>query len=558
LICNILKINVLRIHNLSFIMHHLLKHIPKPCFLGFVVYFYSKNINTMKKNFLLFFVLFIHFQVFSQQFTMHLLPRYSSGMTVPLSYRLISGQSFASPELVLKNEGTLISPSGTESPNNFRNDGFGLDVMFKLTNENNGNAWGGILGFYRQTHIQSTQIPTFNFKGYTLDKFVNIYRQTGIQVGLRREFGFKNNGSTGYFMQMTAMYSFSAEGQYDNRGVWENLRAGGQTYLENGVGTAYNATNPQTTNLMIAPEIGVVFKGLVGVEMSLSYQQSIGNPLSTERLSYYKGGAISGVEETSVSPKSLWLNLRIPIKIYTHRNRPPLVYRPEPPQRKPELPQQRFQNICITIRDKNSQKPLAGAKILYEGKVYYSDRDGKAQLSDLRIGQRGSFDIQAQNYRGGNIDFEAIAQSGCQPLNVNLTFVQSPPSVIINGKVLKKGESITLNAIQFEQSKSDLLPEGKAELNTVVEIMRKYPSLSIELSGHTSAFKEDTQEDYQANMDLSQDRAEACKTFIVSQLRGNGSRIKTIGYGPNKPIVPNISEENRKKNRRVELKIESL
>ncbi len=519
----------------------------------------------MKKLFLLFLVLFFNIRSFSQQFTVHLLPRYSSGFTMPLSYRLVSGQSFTSPELVWKNEGFLVSPNGTESPNNFRNDGFGLDVMFKLTNENSGNAWGGILGFYRQTHIQSTQIPTFSFKSFTLDRFVNIFRQTGIQAGLRREFGFKNNGSTGYFMQMSAMYSFNVEGQYDNRGVWENLKSGGQTYLENGTGVSYVASNPQTSNLTIAPEIGVVFKGLIGVELSLSYQQSLGNPLSTERFSYYQSNRISGIEETDVSPKSIWLNLRIPIKVYTHKKRPPVVYRQEPPQRipepqqrRPEPPQQRFQNLCITVRDKATQKPVGGAKILFDGKVYYTDRDGKVQLSDLRIGQKGFFDIQAQNYRGGNIDFEAIAQTGCQPLNINLTFVQPPPSVIINGKVLKKGESIALNAIQFEQSKSDLLLDGKTELNKVIDLMRKYPSLSIELSGHTSSFKEDTQEDYQANMELSQDRAEACKTFIVSQLRGSENRIKTIGYGPNKPIVPNVSEENRKKNRRVELKIESL
>ncbi len=525
---------------------------------SFVFIFTQNSDNIMKKLFLLFFVFLLNVRSFSQQFTVHLLPRYSSGLTIPLSYRLISGQSFTSPELVLRNEGTLISPNGTESPNNFRNDGFGLDVMFKLTNENNGNAWAGTLGFYRQTHILSTQIPSFNFKGYTLDKLVNIYRQTGIQAGLRREFGFRNNGSTGYFMQMSAMYSFNIEGQYDNRGEWENIRAGGQTYLENGTGTSYLASNPQTNNLMIAPEIGVVFRGLIGVELSLSYQQSFGNPLSTERLSYYKGNSISGVEETDISSKSLWLNLRIPIKIYKHKKRTLVVYRPEPPQRRPEPPQQRLQNMCITVRDKNTQKIIGGAKILYDGKEYYSDRDGKVQFSDLRIGQRGSFDIQAQNYRGGFIDFEIVAQSACQPLNVNLTFVQPPPSVIINGKVLKKGESIALNAIQFEQSKHDLLPDGRTELNKVVDLMRKYPSLNIELSGHTSSFKEDTQEDYQANMELSQDRAEACKAFIISQLRGSESRIKTIGYGPTKPIVPNVSEENRKKNRRVELKIESL
>lgn len=513
----------------------------------------------MKKIYVLLLCYLSHFQSFSQ-FTIHLLPRYSAGFTVPLTYTLIKGQSFATPELVLKNKGILISPTGAESPNNFRNDGFGLDVMFKLTNENNGNAWGGIIGFYRQTHIQATQVPQFSFKGSSLDKIIDIHRQTGIQAGLRREFGFKNNGSSGYFIQMSAMYSFAIEGQYDNQGRWDNLRSGGQTYVENGTGVSYTSSNPLSSSLMIAPEIGMLFKGLIGAELSLSYQQSLGKTISTQTLSNYRGGGITGVEETNISPKSVWLNLRIPIKVYTHQKRTPVVYRQEPPIRRtePVPPTQRFQNICITARDKTTQKPIGGAKISLDGKTFYTDRDGKAQLSDLRIGQKGAFDIQAQNYRGGYIDFEAIAQTGCQPLNVNLTFITPPPSVIVNGKVLKKGESIALNAIQFEQSKSELLPEGKTELNMVADLMRKYPTLMIEFSGHTSSFKEDKKEDYEANIELSQDRAEACKLFIINQIRGSENRIKVIGYGPDKPLVPNTSEENRKKNRRVELKIESL
>ncbi len=512
----------------------------------------------MKKIYLLLFCYLAHFQSFSQQFTIHLLPRYSSGLTVPLSYNLIKGQSFVTPELVLKNEGTLISSNGTQTANDFRNDGFGLDVMFKATNENNGSAWAATLGFYRQNHIQVSKVPTFSYKGYELFSLVNIYRQIGIQAGLRREFGFKNNSSTGYFIQMSAMYGFDVESL--NQGKWENIQAGSQTFVENGVGTSYVSSNPQTTLLMVSPEIGFVFKGFIGAELSLSYQQPMGNPLSTERISYYQGNVITGTEETKIAPKSVWLNLRIPIKVYTHQKRTPVVYRQEPPVRRtePVPPPQRFQNICITARDKNTQKPVAGAKITLDGKTYYTDRDGKAQLSDLRIGQKGAFDIQAQNYRGGYIEFEAVAQSGCQPLNVNLTFVAPPPSVIVNGKVLKKGESIALNAIQFEQSKSELLPEGKTELNMVADLMRKYPSLMIEFSGHTSSFKEDKKEDYEANIELSQDRAESCKAFIISQVRGSENRIKVIGYGPDKPLVPNISEENRKKNRRVELKIESL
>jgi outer membrane protein OmpA-like peptidoglycan-associated protein len=512
----------------------------------------------MKKIYLLLLCYLAHFQSFSQQFTIHLLPHYSSGLTVPLSYNLIKGQSFVTPELVLKNEGTLISSNGTQTANDFRNDGFGLDVMFKSTNPESGSAWAATLGFFKQNHIQVSKIPTFSYKGYELYSLVNIYRQIGIQGGLRREFGFKNNGSTGYFIQMSAMYGFDIESL--NQGKWENIQAGSQSFVENGIGTSYISSNAQTTLLMVTPEIGFVFKGLIGAELSLSYQQPLGNPLSNEKISYYRGGVITGTEETNIAPKSVWLNLRIPIKVYTHQKRIPVVYRQEPPVRRtePVPPPQRFQNICITARDKTTQKPVAGAKIILDGKTYYTDREGKAQLSDLRIGQKGAFDIQAQNYRGGYIEFEAIAQSGCQPLNVNLTFVPPPPSVIVNGKVLKKGESIALNAIQFEQSKSELLPEGKKELNMVAELMRKYPSLMIEFSGHTSSFKEDTKEDYEANVELSQDRAESCKAFIINQVRGSENRIKVIGYGPDKPLVPNTSEENRKKNRRVELKIESL
>jgi hypothetical protein len=360
----------------------------------------------MKKIYLLLICYWVHSQSFSQQFTIHLLPRYSSGLTVPLSYNLIKGQSFITPELVLKNQGTLISSNGTQTENDFRNDGFGLDAMFKLTNENNGSAWAATLGFYRQNHIQVSNIPTFSYKGYDLFSLVNIYRQTGIQAGLRREFGFKNNGSVGYFIQMSAMFGFDIESLTQGKWQSSSIETGTQNFVESGTGTSFTSSNPQSSLLMVSPEIGIVLKGFIGAELSLSYQQPLGNPLSTERISYYKGGIITGTEETNVAPKSVWLNLRIPIKIYTHKKRTPVVYRQEPPVRKTEpVPvQQKFQNICVTVRDKTTQKTIGGAKIILEGKVYYTDRDGKAQLSNLRINRKGVFDIQAQNYLGGSID----------------------------------------------------------------------------------------------------------------------------------------------------------
>ncbi|GAB3954274.1 hypothetical protein GCM10028805_39430 [Spirosoma harenae] len=129
-----------------------------------------------------------------------------------------------------------------------------------------------------------------------------------------------------------------------------------------------------------------------------------------------------------------------------------------------------------------------------------------------------------------------------------------PQSIVVNGQTLKKGESIALNSIQFEQSKSYLLPEGKAELNRVVQLMKEYPTLIIEFSGHTS----NEEKDETLNLKLSEDRVVACKNYIANQVDNISTRIKTVGYGSSKPRVSNDTNENRKTNRRVELKVVSL
>jgi OmpA-OmpF porin, OOP family len=53
------------------------------------------------------------------------------------------------------------------------------------------------------------------------------------------------------------------------------------------------------------------------------------------------------------------------------------------------------------------------------------------------------------------------------------------------------------------------------------------------------------------NMKLSQKRADAVKDYIVKKGIA-ASRITTKGYGPDKPVVPNTTPENKQKNRRIE------
>jgi OOP family OmpA-OmpF porin len=117
---------------------------------------------------------------------------------------------------------------------------------------------------------------------------------------------------------------------------------------------------------------------------------------------------------------------------------------------------------------------------------------------------------------------------------------------------LAVGDKITLKNIYFEVSKSDLLAASFAELNKLVTMMEDNPMMEIRLEGHT-----DIVGDPEANLELSQDRVDACETYLVK--KGIPSaRIQAVGYGDTRPIVKKGTDEERKVNRRVEFVVLKL
>jgi OmpA-OmpF porin, OOP family len=117
---------------------------------------------------------------------------------------------------------------------------------------------------------------------------------------------------------------------------------------------------------------------------------------------------------------------------------------------------------------------------------------------------------------------------------------------------LAVGDKITLKNIYFEVSKSDLLSASFAELNKLVTMMEDNPLMEIRLEGHT-----DVVGDPEANLELSQDRVDACETYLVK--KGIPSaRIQAVGYGDTRPIVKKGTDEERKVNRRVEFVVLKL
>ena len=115
-----------------------------------------------------------------------------------------------------------------------------------------------------------------------------------------------------------------------------------------------------------------------------------------------------------------------------------------------------------------------------------------------------------------------------------------------------RGMVITLSGnVMFESNKSTLFPGAREKLNDVAEALTQQdPESQIVVEGHA-----DSRGDDQYNMELSQERAESVREYLVSQ-GIDANRIRAKGYGETRPIADNSSPEGRANNRRVEIVVQ--
>jgi OmpA-OmpF porin, OOP family len=104
--------------------------------------------------------------------------------------------------------------------------------------------------------------------------------------------------------------------------------------------------------------------------------------------------------------------------------------------------------------------------------------------------------------------------------------------------------------LNFETGSTKLTPESAPTVESLVVILKAYPNVAVRLEGHT-----DNTGDADANKKLSLDRAIVVRGIMVAGGIAD-ARIGTDGYGQEKPIAPNETEEGRAKNRRTELVVE--
>ncbi len=123
-------------------------------------------------------------------------------------------------------------------------------------------------------------------------------------------------------------------------------------------------------------------------------------------------------------------------------------------------------------------------------------------------------------------------------------------------EVTDKGILVRINTpILFELGKADLKPEAFPILNKIIDMTRDWPN-EIRIEGHTDDLPIHT-EKFPSNWELSTARALSVLKYFLRKGHIEPERLSAVGYGEYHPLVPNTSPQNRAKNRRVEIYIES-
>ncbi len=177
-----------------------------------------------------------------------------------------------------------------------------------------------------------------------------------------------------------------------------------------------------------------------------------------------------------------------------------------------------------------------GQESLDQGSQMASDVKAKvgatgAQLSDLKDTGYGKKTAALRTDIAATAD-EKMETTDAKTAEINMT---------AKGAVA----AATSRGIEFESNSTIITTASKRTLQQLAKVLDQYPSIGIEVAGHT-----DAKGDAETNRVVSQKRADAVKDFLVKS-GVNAGRLQAVGYGETKPVAPNDTEMGRQQNRRV-------
>lgn len=201
-------------------------------------------------------------------------------------------------------------------------------------------------------------------------------------------------------------------------------------------------------------------------------------------------------------------------------------------------------------------KFINNALVDVKGTDLYVFEMGQVEPTNLEISTDGNNWLNVGTISGGvaEVDISKTAKPNEYYYYVRLTDLKSSstvPGADVDAIATIGGAMrLSLNAeVLFDSGKSDLKPEGIAAVKKLAAQLSSIQKATLNIAGYTDDIGSDD-----LNQKLSMARAESVAKVLQQEVGGNNRfAFKTKGYGEQNPIAPNNNDENRKKNRRVEI-----
>jgi len=165
----------------------------------------------------------------------------------------------------------------------------------------------------------------------------------------------------------------------------------------------------------------------------------------------------------------------------------------------------------------------------------------KAYVNEMRVGQLNGLTIARTPTI--KVDLANADQNGALVTDIRIA---------AGGRklwdALSTSGRASTHGILFATGSATLRPESTPTLKEIGDLLKAHPDVRLAIEGHT-----DDVGDAASNQTLSEQRAAAVKTFLVSSYGVDAGRLQTRGFGASKPVAPNTTPEGRQQNRRVEL-----
>lgn len=110
---------------------------------------------------------------------------------------------------------------------------------------------------------------------------------------------------------------------------------------------------------------------------------------------------------------------------------------------------------------------------------------------------------------------------------------------------IEENERVKLD-VKFEFDRYNIQPGFEQDLEKVRNLLLRYPEVGVTLEGHTDWKGSDAY-----NQRLSEQRANACRKFLLADPRIAPERVKAVGYGESRPVADNETEQGQALNRRT-------